>query len=75
MEIRCLGIVPSCFSSSEKADDNEMLDFLKNDANFDSVVKIELQLWRACFKGKELPERAQSSLQHANPLVFPNIST
>jgi len=27
MAIRCLGIIPSCFSSSEKADDNEMLDF------------------------------------------------
>ena len=73
MAIRCLGIIPSCFSSSEKADDNKMLDFFKNDTNFDSVVKTELQLWRAYFKGKELPETAQSSLQHANPLVFPNI--
>ena len=27
MAIKCLGIIPSCFSSSEKADDNEMLEF------------------------------------------------
>ena len=29
MAIKCLGIIPSCFASSEKADDDEMLEFLK----------------------------------------------
>ena len=36
-------------------------------------MKTELQLWRVYFKEKELPETAQSSLQYANSLVFPNI--
>lgn len=47
-----------------------MLDLFTNDINFDSAVKSELQLWH---RGKELPETAKSSLQHADSLVFPNI--
>ena len=73
MAIKCLGIIPSCFSSSVKADDNEMIEFFRNDISFESAVKTELQLWRTYFRDKELPETAQSSLQHANPLVFLNI--
>jgi len=37
-----------------------------------TLVKTELQLWRTYFKDKELPETAQSSLQYASPLMFPN---
>ena len=73
MAIKCLGIIPSCFSSSEKADDNEMLKIFRNDISFESAVKTELQLWPTYFRDKELPETTQSLLQHANPLVFPNI--
>ena len=50
MAIKCLGIIHSCFASSEKADDDEMLEFFKDDTYFDSTVKTELQLWRAYFK-------------------------
>ena len=71
MAIKCLGIIPSCFASSEKADDDEMLEFCKDDTSFDSTVKTELQLWHAYFKEKELPETAQSSLHYANSLIFP----
>ena len=73
MAIKCLGIIPSCFASSEKADDDEVLEFFKDDTCFDSTVKTNLQLWDAYFEEKELPETAQSSLQYANYLVFPNI--
>ena len=59
MAIKCLGIIPSCFASSEKADDDEMLECFKGDTCFDSTVKTEFQLRRAYFKEKELPETAQ----------------
>ena len=54
-------------------DDNEMLEFFRNDISFDSVALTELQLWCTYIRDKELPKTAQSSLQNANPLVFPNI--
>ena len=42
MDIKCLGIIPSCFASSEKADNDEMLDFFKDDTCFDSTMNTEL---------------------------------
>ena len=36
MAIKFLGIIPSCFASSEKADDDKMLKFFKDDTCFDS---------------------------------------
>ncbi len=71
--LRCMGIIPSCFASEEKADDDEILSFFQADIAFPSAARAELELWRAHFNGKELPETPQAALQHANPLVFPNV--
>jgi len=63
--IRCLGIIPSSFESSEKANDDEMFNFFKEDVTFDSAVKAELQLWRSYFHDHvELPDTPQSSLKY-----------
>jgi len=59
---------------SEKANDDEVFDFFKEDVTFDSAVKVELQLWRTYFHDHvELPDTPQSSLKYASPLLFPNI--
>ena len=63
MAIKCLGIIPSCFASSEKADDDEMLEFFKDDTCFDSTVKTKLQLWHAYCTLKK-----KSCLKHHNLL-------
>ena len=66
--------IPSCFSSENTStiSDDEILDFF--DIQCKSLAKVELQMWRTHFKEKEkLPDSPQSSLIHANPLIFPNI--
>ena len=71
--MRCLGIVPSCFESENKASDQEMLDFFKDDLTFPSAAEAELELWRSHFDGKDLPDTPQAAFQYANPVLFPNI--
>ena len=74
--MRCLGIIPTCFNASDKADDEELLDFFRSDINFVSAALAELQLWRAHFRDQEdtaLPDTPQASLSHASPLLFPNV--
>ena len=71
--MRCMGIIPSCFSTGERADDTEMLKFFEADVAFPSAARAELQLWRFHFIGKELPNTPKAALKHASPLVFPNI--
>ena len=70
--MKCLGIIPSCFSSDEKASDDELLDFFHADIDYPSVARSELQIWRSSFVGKELPDSAQLALKHAPALLFPH---
>ena len=71
--MRCMGLIPSCFASEEKANDEEMLEFFQADITFHSAARAELELWRSHFSGKELPDTPEAALKHATPLVFPNI--
>ena len=71
--MKSLGIVPSCFSSSEKATDDELIAFFDDDIDNASTVHAELQLWRAYFKDKELPDTLSSSIKHTSAMMFPNI--
>ena len=71
--MKSLGIVPSCFSSSEKATDGELIAFFDDDIDNASTVHAELQLWRAYFKDKELPDTLSSSIKHTSAMMFPNI--
>ena len=71
--IRCLGIIPSCFSLEEKATDDELLEFFRSDIDSTSVAKAELDIWRSYFEGKTLPTTPKACLQHASPLLFPHI--
>ena len=42
--MRCLGIIPACFSDDGIASDVEMIEFFKDDLTFPSSVKAELNL-------------------------------
>lgn len=44
--LKSLGIVPSCFSSSEKATNDEIIAFFDDDIDNTSTAHAELQLWR-----------------------------
>ena len=66
--MRCLGLVPSCFASENRASDEEMIEFFKDDLMFPSVARAELELWRSHFDGKDLPETPQAAFQQANPV-------
>ena len=70
--MRCLGIIPACFSSQDRASDEEMFEFFKDDLSSPSAAKAELELWRSHFSGKELPDTPQAAFKQANPLLFPN---
>ena len=71
--MRCLGIAPSCFSSSQKATDNEIIAFFGGDVDAVSTAHTELQFWHAYFEDKELPDTLSSSIQHTSAMMFPNI--
>lgn len=71
--MRCLGIIPSCFSSSQRATDDEIIAFFDDDVDAASTAHAELQLWHAYFKDKELPDTLSSSIQHTSAMMFPNI--
>ena len=74
--LRCVGIVPSCFASKEKANDDELVQFFSSIIAYPSAAKAELELWRSHFQGQDLlPETPQAALQHADPLAFPNVRT
>ena len=64
--MRCLGIIPACFSSEDRAiyvrSDEEILDFFKDDVSSPSAAKAELELWRSHFIGKELPKLPSNRL-------------
>ena len=62
----CLGLVLSCFTSENRASDEEMIEFFKDNLMFPSVAGAELELWRSHFDGKDLPETPQASFQQAN---------
>ena len=72
--MRCLGIIPACFSSENRASDAEMLEFFQDDLSFPSAAEAELLLWRSHFRDKELPDTPQGAFQQASSLVFPNVS-
>ena len=71
--MRCLGIIPACFSSEDRASDEEILDFFKNDVSSPSAAKAELELWHSHLIGKELPNTPQTSFKQTYPLLFPNV--
>ena len=71
--MKCLGIVPSCFSSSEKATDDEIIAFFDDDVDAASTAYANLKLWHAYFKDTELPDTLSSSIQHTSPMMFPTI--
>ena len=73
MAMRCLGLVPSCFTSENRACDEEMIKFFKDDLVFPSAAGAELELWCAHFVGKDLPNTPQAAFQHANAVTFPNV--
>ena len=73
--MRCLGIIPACFSDDGIASDVEMIEFFKDDLTFPSSVKAELDLWHSHFRESscDLPDTPKAAFEHANPLVFPNV--
>ena len=72
LALKCLKIVPSCFTSNSGISDDEMLEFLEVDCK--SSAKAELEMWHTYFKDKEvLPDSPQSALEFANPMILPNI--
>ena len=44
MAMCCLGLVPSCFTSENRASHEEMIEFLKDDLVFPSAAGAELEL-------------------------------
>lgn len=73
VSMKCLSIIPSCFSESAISDD-ELLEFFNPECK--TVAKAELEIWRSNFKGQEkdlLPNSPESSLKFAKPMIFPNI--
>ena len=68
--LKSLSIVLSCFSSPEKATDD---DFFYDDIDNVSTAYAELQLWCSYFKDKELPNTVSSSIQHTSAILFSNI--
>ena len=71
LSLKCLAIIPTCFSSENTStiSDDEILDFF--DIHCKSLTKADLQMWHTHFKDKEkLPDSTQSSLIHANPMIF-----
>ena len=71
--MHCLGLVPSYFTSENRASDEEMIEFFKDDLMFPSAAGAELELWRSHFVGKDLPDTPQAAFQQANPVTFPNV--
>ena len=73
--MRCLGIIPACFSDDGIASDVEMIEFFKDDLTFPSSVKAELDLWRSYISESncDLPDTPKAAFEHANPLVFHNV--
>ena len=69
----CLGLVPSCFTCENRACDEEIIEFFKDDLVFPSAAGDELELWRSHFAGKDLPDTPQAAFQHANTVTFPNV--
>ena len=73
LAMKCLCIIPSCFSH-QTANDDEIVEFFSSDLEYNSAAKAKLHLWRAYFKEqKQLPDTPQSALKHATPMLFPNI--
>jgi len=69
--MKCLCIIPSCFSHQIASDDEIVYS---SDLWYTSATKIELHLWQSHFKEQEqLPDTPQSALKHATPMLFPNI--
>ena len=74
LAMKCLSIIPSCFSCGVTNDD-EVLKFFSSDIDYLSTARAELQLWCSHFKDREpLPDTPELSLKHATPMLFPNIS-
>lgn len=67
--MRCLGIIPSCFTSADRASDDEMLHFFEDDVFFPSAARAELDLWRYHFIGKELPDTPKVALYEESRLT------
>ena len=75
LAMKCLSIIPSCFSC-EVTNDDEILEFFSSDIEYLSTAKAELALWQAYFKDQEieeLPDTPELSLKHATPMLFPSI--
>ena len=73
LAMKCLCIIPSCFSH-QTANDDEIVEFFSSDLEYISAAKAELHLWQAHFKEQEqLPDTPQSALKHATPMLYPNI--
>ena len=66
--MRCLGLVPSCFTSENRASDEEIISFFKDNLMFPSVAWAELELWRSHFDSKDLPETPQAAFPQGNPV-------
>ena len=73
MAIRCLGLVSPCFTPENRACDEEMIEFFKDDLVFPFAAGAELELWHSHFVGKDLHDTPQAAFQHANTVTFPNI--
>ena len=73
MAMCCLGLVPSCFASENRARDEEMIEFFKDDLMFPSAAGAELDLWRSHFVGKDLPDTPQAAFQQTNPVTLLNV--
>ena len=53
--MRCLGLVPSCFTSENQPCDEEMMELFNNHSVFPSAAGDEFELLHSHFVGKDLP--------------------
>ena len=68
LSLKCLAIIPSCFSleNSSPINDDELLEFF--DIECTSLAKAELHLWCFHFTNSEkLPDSPQSALTPLRP--------
>ena len=76
MALKCLGIIPSCFTAENQATNEEMEEFFKEDIHYASAFQAELRLWHSHFSSMEmanLPNSPQEALKFAHEMAFPTI--
>ena len=64
LAMKCLCIVPSCFSH-QITNDDEIVEFFSSDLEYISATNAELHHWWVLQGVKQLPDTSKSALKHA----------